>query len=625
LVASKINIGGYAGKFLRVDLTFERLSDVVFGEDILRQYVGGTGIGTRILYDEVPPSIDWAHPENRVIIASGPLSGTSIGGSGSISVVTKGALTNGATNVQANGFFGAFIKFSGYDGIILQGAAKRWLYLHIEDGVAELRDASHLLGKDTYETADLVKDELGKTDLQMSVVSIGPAGEHLVRFAGMFVDKGHSASHNGSGAVLGSKGLKAIAAARGKGQIHVEDGDRLAAVAKRFREDPSWDEIPPSLKDFRTTVGGVYNSHKADSGTLPIKNYTTNVWNIPEDKVYGFSEEYIKAHFAPKPHSCWACNKPHSSIMTIPHGPYQGMTVEEPEYEQLAAWGPLIDNHDVASAFMLSGVCDRLGFDNNEAGWLVAWVMECWEKGYLTKDDLGGLDVKWGNVEAVRQLLSLIANRQGCGDWLAEGVMRASQQIGGEAARCAIYTLKGNTPRGHDHRTRWKEMFDTATSGTGTLETWMVTPPAPELAGPGHPDKVATYTAETKGRMIFEDSLVTCVFNTWTNLPLLVEALNAATGWNFTPQEGQTVGLRAVNLIRAFNIRCGIGKEKDYPSERYGSTPMDGPTQGVSIKPVWEQMLETYYRLLGWDVISGRPLPDTLRSLDLEHVIKDIW
>ena len=618
-------VGGYAGKFLRVDLTRERLSEVVFDEETLRLYVGGTALGSKILYDEVSPNVDWSDPENRLIVAVGPLNGTSIGGSGSISVVTKGALTNGATTVQANGFFGAFLKFSRYDGVIIQGAAGRWLSLHIADGVAELRAAGHLLGKDTYETADLVKAELGKTDLQMSVLSIGPAGEHLVRFAGVFVDKGHSASHNGSGAVMGSKRLKAIAVARSTGAVNVWDGAKLADVAKRFRADPGWEEVPDSLTTFRTTVGGVHDSYKSGLGTLPIKNYTTNIWDIPEEKLHCYSEAYIKEHFDPKPHSCWACSKPHSSIMTIPHGPYKGMVVEEPEYEQLAAWGPLIDNQDVAAAFMLSGVCDRLGFDNNEAGWLVGWVMECYEKGYLTKDALGGLDLGWGNVEAVRQLLFLIAHRQGCGDFLAEGVMRASQKVGGAAAKCAIYTMKGNTPRGHDHRTRWKEMFDTVTSGTGTLETWMITPPTPELSGPGYPAEVATYTAATKGRMIFEDSLVTCVFNTLTNMRLLVAALNAATGWDFTADEGQNVGLRAVHLIRAYNIRCGIGKTQDYPSERYGSTPVDGPSKGLSVTPVWEQMLETYYKQMGWDVLSGRPLPETLKAFGLEHIITDIW
>ena len=197
------NVSGYAGKVLRVDLTFERLTDVVFEEATLRKYIGGTGLGTKILYDEVPPQVDWTDPVNRITIASGPLGGTVIPGSSTISVVTKGALTNGATSVQANGRFGAYLRFNGYDGIILQGAARRWLYLTFETGIPELRDANHLLGLGTYGTGDALRAAAGKAEMEMSVLSIGPAGEHLVRFAGVFVDKGHSASHNGPGAVLG--------------------------------------------------------------------------------------------------------------------------------------------------------------------------------------------------------------------------------------------------------------------------------------------------------------------------------------------------------------------------------------------------------------------------------------
>ena len=565
----------------------------------------------------MPPQIDWSDPENRLILASGPLGGTRVGGSGTFSLVTKGALTNGATAVQANGLFGAYIKFSGYDGVIVQGAARRWLYLYIDDGRAELREASYLLGRDTYETVDLLTKDLGKRERQLSVVSIGPAGENLVRFAGVFAEKGHSASHNGSGAVMGSKNLKAVAVSRGNKVVEVRDRDRLADVAEKLYEN---------VKTFTGTVGGVHNSYQTGVGTLPIKNYLTNLWDIPEDRIQGFSEEYIRATFNPKPNPCWACRLTHSTMMTIKEGLYEGMLVEEPEYEQLAAWGPVIDLKDISSAMMLSSLTDRLGLENNEAGWLVGWVMECYEKGLLTKDDLDGLEMRWGNAEGVRQLLHMIAYRQGVGALLAEGVMRASQKIGGEA-KCAIYTAKGNTPRGHDHRTRWFEMFDTSVSNTGTLETGPTGSyfGGAEIQGPGHPMEVSTAIAETKGMMVFEDSLGVCRFNCRMNLTLEAEAVKAVTGWGFTPEEAKTVGLRAVNLMRAFNIEAGITKELDRPSDRYGSTPVDGPSKGIGIGPHWDRMLENYYRLMGWDVETGKPLPETLKKLGLEHMIKDLW
>jgi len=312
-------------------------------------------------------------------------------------------------------------------------------------------------------------------------------------------------------------------------------------------------------------------------------------------------------------------------MMMIPEGPYEGMVVEEPEYEQLAAWGPVIDLEDIPSAMMLSSLTDRLGFENNEAGWLMGWIMECHEKGILTKEDLNGLEPNWGNVEVVRQLLHMTAHRQGVGDLLAEGVMRASQKVGGEASKCAIYTTKGNTPRGHDHRTRWSEMFDTSVSNTGTLETGPIRISGPELRGPGYPMEVSTAVAETKGMMVFEDSLVICRFNGRMNMVLESEAVSAVTGWDFTPEEAKRVGLRAVNLMRAFNIKTGITRELDRPSERYGSTPIDGPSKGISIAPHWDRMLRNYYHIMGWDVETGKPLPETLTNLNLKHTIKDLW
>jgi len=616
---AEAKIGGYAGKFLRLDLTFERLWDQVFDEETLRKYIGGTGIGAKILYDEVSPKACWSDPVNRLTIASGPLGGTRVPGSGTISLVTKGALTNGATSVQANGLLGAYLKFSGYDGIIVQGAARRWLYLHIEDDKAELRDANHLLGRDTYETSDLIKEELEKKEMQMSALSIGPAGEHLVKFAGVFVDKGHSASHNGPGAVMGSKKLKAIAVARGRKRVLVKDIKRLKATINGFY-------IMEGSKNFKGTLGIVHNRLTSDTapGQLPIKNYLTNVWDIPEDKVSKFSAEYIRGHFEPRRSPCWGCQATHSTMMTIPSGPYAGMEIEEPEYEQMAAWGPIIDNKDAASAATLSSVCDRLGFENNEAGWLIAWVMECYEKDLLTKEDTSGLDMRWGNVEATRQMLYMVAHRQGFGDVLAEGVMRASQRIGGKAAECAIYTRKGNTPRGHDHRTLWSEMFDTVVSNTGTIETHRILM-KPKAEGPGNPMETSTAVALTKGIMEFDDSLGTCRFNTRMDIAFGAEAVSAVTGWDFTPEEGKDVGLRAVNLMKSFNLRSGITKDLDYPSTRYGSTPVDGPTKGISIMPHWEKMLENYYNLMGWHVKTGKPLPETLKRLSLEHVIKDLW
>ncbi|MFQ6074629.1 MAG: aldehyde ferredoxin oxidoreductase C-terminal domain-containing protein, partial [Candidatus Bathyarchaeia archaeon] len=307
----------------------------------------------------------------------------------------------------------------------------------------------------------------------------------------------------------------------------------------------------------------------------------------------------------------------------LTEGRYAGEIVEEPEYEQFAAWGPAIDQKDVASAIMLSKEVDRLGMDTNEGGWVIGFAMECYEKGLLTKEDLNGMEMRWGDAEAARLMLNLIARREGIGDVLAEGVKRAARQIGGDAPRFAIHTMKGNTPRGHDHRTRWTEMFDTSVSNTGTIETWA--PIAATVYGREMAMEVSASCANTKGAMQLDDSAVICRFNSRMNVQLLSEGIAAATGWDFTYEEGMQVGRRAVNLLRAFNIRHGIRGELDYPSPRYGSTPINGPAAEKSILPYWPDMLQNYYTLMGWDVPTGKPLPDTLRTLGLGYVVNDIW
>ncbi|MBI2909141.1 MAG: hypothetical protein HYX92_15965 [Chloroflexi bacterium] len=619
-------VPGYAGKFLSVDLSSGRISEESPDEATLRKYLGGTGFGSKVLYEEVPPGVAWSDPENRLVMATGPLAGTSVCGSGTFSVVTKGPITNGATSTQANGFFGAYLKFSGFDGIIVQGRAERWQYLFVHDGAAELRDASALVGKDTWEIEDLIKAELGAKEAELSVFGIGPAGENLVRFAAIVGDKGHAAAHNGVGAVMGFKRLKAVAVARGKGRIPVADSKRLGELARdlmeKMRTEKAW-----SVRYYTGTLEGVRRYEK--SGALPIKNYTTNTWAISPDDLNKFGSEYIRDHFQAKRHTCWACPTHHCHILRIPDGPYAGFVGEEPEYECFAAWGPLIGNSDVAASIVLSNEVDRLGFDTNEAGFLISMVVECYEKGLLTRKDTDGLEMTWGNVPAVRAMLRKIAYREGFGDVLAEGVMRAAQAIGGEALNIGVHTMKGIVPRGHDHRTLWFHMFDTCVSDTSTVESGTKADPKmfgiPPLSSNFAGEEIARIVAAVRGIMPFEDSLGVCRFTTDSRMQRLAEFMQAATGWDYTPEEGNASGRKFANLLRAFNVRHGHHPGLDNPSPRYGSTPVDGPGAGKSIAPEWEKMLDIYYRDMGWDRLSGRPLPETLRSLGLEHVARDLW
>ena len=606
-----------SGKILRVDLDKEKMEQFTVEERILREFIGGTGLGARFLYDEVLPGTKWFDSANRLIFAAGPLNATPIGGSGSISIVTKGPLTNGAGCGQANGYFGAYLRLCGLTGIIIQGIAQNLKYLYLNSEAAELKDAGWLKGMDTYRTADLIKHEHGCKEREMCVASIGPAGENLVKFAGIFFDYGHSASHNGLGAVMGSKRLKAIAIVRGRQQIAIHDMNRVRDISKQLIENVKTQS--KTTYEYGTLNGLHTNSQK---NMIPVKNYTTSTWVIDEDKWQKFNGSYIREKFSVKRNSCWACQLHHCDIMKITEGPYAGEVLEEPEYEQFSAWSSAIDQEDVTSAMMLSKEVDSLGLENNEAGWVVGFAMECFEKGILTKENADGLDLSWGNAESARLLLNLIAKRQGIGNLLGDGVMLAARKIGGVAPDFAIHTLKGNTPRGHDHRNRWTEQFDTCISNTGTIETWggpIALGEAPEWE-----DIVAT-NLHDKGAMMFEDSLVTCRFNTRMNVDLLCQALSAINGWFFSWEEGMQVGRRIVHLLRSFNIRHGIlGREFDKPSKRYGSEPDSGPGKDRSLQKVWEKMLDAYYAGMEWDN-SGKPLPETLKKYGLEYVIKDIW
>ena len=614
--------GRYEGRVLRVDLIRERVSDEKIEEATLKAYLGGTGLGARYLYDEVPPHVAWSDPENRLVLAAGPLNGTRMAGAGCFSVVTKGAMTEGATSSQANGYFGAYLRISGFDAIVVQGKAKRPVYLHIHDGQGELRDAGYLMGKTTRETERLIKEELNKKKREATVYAIGPAGEKLVRFACLVGDEGHVAAHNGIGAVFGSKNLKAVAIDRGSSRVRLADEEQFKSTARQLIEYVKTN--PRSKKHYDWGTSHAFEAY-GDKGGLPVKNYTSTVF--PEYKK--FSGTYLRSHFEIKPNPCWACPLHHCHTMKVTEGPYAGYVGEEPDYEQWASWSSVIGQTDPGAAVVLSNEVDDLGMDTNESGWLIAWMMECFEKGILTARDTDGLEVTWGNTEAVRKMLKKIAYREGIGDILAEGVMRASQKVGGEAANMGIYTLKGNTPRGHDHRVNWWELFDTSVSNTGTIESSRMFK-RDQLGLPGtyedfSPEAISTLVAKTKGAMAFEDSLVLCRFTTSSNLVLLTRLLNAATGWSVTVEEAMEIGTRIVNLMKVFNLRHGLTSEKDIPSARYGSTPGEGPAAGKNIMAHWDEMLRNYYDQMGWDRKTGKPLPETLTSLGLGDIASDIW
>jgi aldehyde:ferredoxin oxidoreductase len=611
-------IFGYMGKILRVDLSERKTWVEELDEATYRKYVGGVTLGSKYLYEEVSPDVEWSSPKNRLILMTGPLAGTRVPGSGSFCAISKGPMTNMGASTQANGFLGAFLRFSGFDGVIIQGCASDPTYLFIHDDQVEFKDAGYLMGKGTLETEVAIKEELN-LGRKLSVVAAGPAGENRVRFAAMVGDGGHVAGHNGLGSVMGSKNLKAIAAHHGTKRPPIKNGEKLTAVSKELLEVAK--------------KGGLYKwgtnnnfPRAVKAGFLPIRNYTTNI--IHEKEYEKLLAEYTRNHFEIKSKPCWACGVKHVKHVRVTEGRYQGLEGEEPEFECTNAWGPLIGNSDPGAVVMLSNLTDNLGMDVNESGWTIAWVMECYEKGLLTKKDTDGLEMTWGNVEEVRKMLEKIARREGFGDILAEGVKRASQHVGGETADLAVYTHKGNTPRGHDHRGRWTELLDTCLSDTGTIEAAF--PAArPEMFGDDPVEnqfsstEVARSNAAVSGWCQFTDCLGVCKFCIRSTDKTL-ESLEAITGWQMDLDETMVIGRRAMNLLRAFNIKHGLKRELERPSARYGSVPQDGPIKGKGILPVWDEMVNAFYSRMGWDPKTGKPLPETLKSLGLDDVIKNL-
>ncbi|MFC1949765.1 aldehyde ferredoxin oxidoreductase family protein [Chloroflexota bacterium] len=617
---------GYNGQILRVDLTRQQITEEELDQETARKYFGGTGLGISILYKEVPPGVQWSDPENRIIFASGPLGGTRVMGSGNFTVVTKGAMTEGPTATQANGYFGAFLRFAGFDAIIIQGKAKELTYLFISDGKAELKDASSLSGKDTWETEESIKAELGYSPGAMSVFGIGPAGEKLVRFAAIIGDRGHAAGHNGSGAVMGSKNLKAIAISRGKGRVVVHDDAKLSATSKEMLEaiknNKGWSN------SYRFGTLALMGS-AAVTGGAPFRNYGTTVLPMTKEQLNTFSPEYLRKNLKlVQRHPCWGCQMHHCDLIEIPEGPLAGKVGEEPEYEGFTGMGTQVGIFNGLTVTALANEVDRLGLDINEAGWTVGMVMECYEKGLLSRKDTDGIEMTWGNVDAVRAIINKIARREGIGDLLADGAMRAAQRFG--ATEMAIYgNRRGNTPVGLDHRRNWAMLLDSVVSNTGTNELHLM-PNAislglPELSGQFAHQEIAARVANVKGITPLIDCLGVCRQSNREIPALLTAMVNASTGWNVTWEEMVKVGFRAVNLLRCFYIRRGYTPDAETPSPRYGSTIPDGPNQGKNFMAVLDDMLNIYYREMGWDRASGKPLPDTLTSLGLEYTIPDIW
>jgi len=610
-------MSGMLGKILRVDLSTQQIKEEHLKKDHLEKYLGSDALGVKILYDEIPTGVDPLGPENRFILLAGPLTGTAVQASGMHSITAKSPAT-GFTVGHAHpmGRFGAMLKFSGYDGIVFQGRAEKPVYLWVNEGEARLRDASHLWGKDTFETEDSLKKELGQPKLACDC--IGVAGENLSNMACVVHDKGHIGGRCGLGAVMGSKNLKAVAV-YGTGKVPVADEVEFKRLASEWRKVNM--EFP-AVKGVSKYGTGRQFEAQYKIGDIPIKNFTRGEIDGWEKLT---AQNYVDNMAVLKRITCYSCTIAHNKLLELKGGVFEGRVCELPEYETSVAWGSLIGVTDPTVAAVGTEIADRLGIDSLAGGNAVAFAMECYEKGLITKKDTDGLDLKFGNYEAAFQLMEKIANKEGFGEILANGAYRAAEHIRQGSEKFVVHS-KGMALPMHDHRSAWGYGMSYAIAPAGPIHTGG--PFGAEMSGAldrfGVKGKGAAVRAGQIPRL-FATNMGVCIYGTFgVPMDLQCRTIAAAIGMDFTPEDAAKNVMRYLNLSRAFNIRNGLVPEDDTLSYRYtDDPPPDGGAKGsaINIKP----MVREYYDEMGWDHKTGKPYRRTLEDLDLADVARDLW
>lgn len=612
-------MNGHIGRLLRVDLTRRQTWDETLEDSLIDKFVGQNGIGAALMYREVPGSVKAYDPENRLIFITGPFTGTRVQSPSNYEVITLNPITGYSIAVgNSHGDWGPYLKFAGYDGVVIQGAADAPVYLWIHDGTVEIRDARAFWGLDTFETQTAIQREMHE---KASVASIGPSGERRCAGAAVVNDFGHVASKGNSGAVMGAKNLKAIAVF-GKGSIAAHDRERFRELAEKWKE-----------KSFQTPLGATVNAVGTagfvptihELGDLPTKNFTTGVF--PEFE--NLSGEYIRKNFPLKRNPCYGCSLAHCHTLRVPGGAYADFEGEEPEYEDFSQLGSNLGISDPGAVVMLTDYVDRLGFDSNWAGAALSFAMEAYARGVLSRDDLDGLDLSWGNAEAAKELIRKVAHREGIGDVLARGLKTAAEAIGRDAPQFAVH-FKGETNHAHDSRALWGQFLGLAISSGGPR--WealgMDLLPDPELGATAPEDRFdpkpkPDSARKTQLKKLFQDSLGTCMFGVDVGLDLISEAYTALTGRPMNPEEALLVGERIANVERAFNVRHGFLPEFDLDvSPRLLEAPPDGGAAGRTIAPYFKDMVVEYNHLMGWDMETGKPWPQTLQRLGLESMVQ---
>lgn len=601
---------GWTGKLIRVNLTEKTIKIEDTNMDDAKLYMGGRGLGSKYLYDEIDPTIDPLSSENKLIYMTGPLTGTYATCAGRFNIVTKAPLTGTIGASNSGGNFGPEMKFAGYDGIIFEGKSEKPVYLHINNDTIELKDASHLWGKDVSETTDTL---LLENEEDAKVSCIGPGGEKQVLFATIMNDKDRAAGRSGLGAVMGSKNLKAVVI-KGTNGIDVNDKFKFMDATKDAK-----DKI---LANGVTGIGGGLPSYGTqvlvnilnEMHSLPTHNWRTSRFE-DGDKISG---EFLADNYLIRNKSCFACPIGCGRVIKIPDGKYKGI-VAGPEYEAGWAYGASCGVNDMNAIDKANHVCNLLGIDPITMGATIACAMELYDIGVLSKEEIGG-EMKFGNADSILEWTEKTGNREGFGDLLALGSYRLAEKYGHPELSMSV---KKQEMPAYDGRAIQGMGLEYATSNRGGCHVrgYVV---SPEVLGIPH----KTDPLETEGKAgllkLFQDltalvdSSDICLFSTFAiGLPEIANMLRASTGLELSDEEFLLVGERIWNLEKLFNLEAGLTKEDDTLPPRLLNEPVTtGPAKGKVAE--LDIMLEEYYELRGWDQDSI-PTDEKLDELSLAN------
>jgi aldehyde:ferredoxin oxidoreductase len=612
----------YAGRILRVNLSTGKVETEPLKEELAKQYIGGIGLGIRLLMDNSKPNTDPFSPDNPLIFVTGPLSGTMgpTAGNG-YAVVSKSPATGGVAESKAHGFFGPELKRAGYDAVIFTGKSEKLVYAWIDDDSVHLLDAQHLKGKSPYETDTAIREELG--DYYIRVSAIGEAGEKLARFAAIINDEFRAIGRTGMGAVMGSKNLKAVAV-RGTKDVNVANLEGFKEFIKMIHERMKG----PATRKYRT-LGTPENVLVLNAlAALPTRNFAQATFEGAE-KVSG---EYLNEHFVKKIVGCATCGMRCDHVAVVPEGPYKGST-SRMEFECLWALGPNCGVDRLDAIIEAMRLCNHYGIDGISAGVVIGFAMDLYEHGLLTKENTKGLDLRFGNHEALIEMVKKIGTRE---DWLgnvlAEGTMRAAEKIGKGAEHYANH-IKGLELPGYDLRGLKTAALGFAVSFRGACHL---------RSGAYSPDvkgKVNRFIIEKgRGKIIMAeedvynviDSLILCKFSRGTyydGLDDMAKYYTLATGIEVTAEDLRKAGERINNIARLFNVREGVGTRKfDTLPPKIMTVPIpdEGVAKGAVVnKAEFELGLDDYYEVRGWTK-EGVPKAEKLKELGLEECLNII-